>query len=50
VGAATFGSGTGGTIGSVSALNSLIGSAALDRVGRNLLALSNGSYLVGSPD
>ena len=50
VGAATFGSGSGGTIGSVSVLNSLIGSAALDRVGRNLLALSNGSYLVGSPD
>jgi hypothetical protein len=50
VGAATFGNGAGGTTGSISALNSLIGSAALDRVGRNLLALSNGSYLIGSPD
>jgi hypothetical protein len=49
VGAASFGNGNGGSIGAVTAANSLVGSTALDGVGQSLLALSNGNYLVGSP-
>lgn len=49
VGAVTLGSGTGGSTGAVSAVNSLIGGTANDGVGFSLLALSNGSYLIASP-
>lgn len=51
VGAVTWGSGTGGTTGVVSAANSLVGEALFDRVGINgTVALPNGNYVVSSPD
>jgi hypothetical protein len=48
VGAATWGSGTSGVSGAVSAANSLIGSSADDNVGYGVTALSNGNYVVSS--
>jgi hypothetical protein len=45
-GAATWGNGTGGTVGPVSAANSLIGGKAEDWVGTDLVALTNGHYVV----
>ena len=49
-GAVTFGSGTTGTIGVVSASNSLVGSFDQDNVGgQGVTALSNGNYVVDSP-
>jgi hypothetical protein len=49
-GAVTWGSGTGGVAGAVSALNSLVGSTDYDRVGDGGVgALSNGSYVVNTP-
>ncbi|MCX6117735.1 MAG: hypothetical protein NT027_09350 [Proteobacteria bacterium] len=48
VGAVTWGSGTSGITGAVSATNSLVGSSINDRVGQSLIALSNGNYVVGS--
>ncbi len=49
-GAATWGSGTTGVSGVVSAANSLVGSSAIDRVGSaGVTALSNGNYVVSSP-
>ncbi|MFN5939982.1 MAG: hypothetical protein ACK44C_06415, partial [Polaromonas sp.] len=51
VGAVTWGSGTGGTIGAVSATNSLVGSKADDSVGNGgITALTNGNYVVRSPN
>jgi hypothetical protein len=50
VGAATFVSGTGGVTGAVSADNSLVGSSAGDHVGQNVAVLSNGNYVVDSPN
>jgi len=51
VGAATFGSGTTGISGLVSAANSLIGSTASDFISLGgVAALSNGNYVVGSPN
>lgn len=50
VGAATWGSGTGGLTGVISAANSLIGSQANDQVGSGITALSNGNYVVLSPN
>jgi len=48
-GAATWGNGTTGVKGVVSAANSLVGSTASDLVGSNgATALANGSYIVGS--
>ncbi len=47
-GAATWGNGTTGVIGVVSAANSLVGSTAADFVGGGLTALSIGSYVVAS--
>jgi len=48
-GAATFGSGSTGISGIVSASNSLVGSTANDQVGNpGVTALSNGNYVVGS--
>jgi hypothetical protein len=48
-GAATWGSGTTGVTGAVSATNSLVGSTLNDNVGQYIIALSNGSYVVRSP-
>jgi hypothetical protein len=49
LGAATWGSGTAGVTGTVSAANSLVGSSANDLVGVFVTALSNGNYVVDSP-
>ncbi len=49
-GAATWGNGTDGTVGTISPANSLVGSTAGDMVGSGLLALSNGNYVVRSED
>jgi hypothetical protein len=48
-GAVTFGNGTTGTVGVVSAANSLVGSTSGDEVGFFVTPLSNGSYVVASP-
>jgi trimeric autotransporter adhesin len=49
VGAVTWGSGTTGAVGAVSAANSLVGSTLEDRVGsEGVAALKNGNYVVGS--
>ena len=48
-GAVTWGSGTSGVAGVVSALNSLVGSSASDFVGlRGVIPLTNGNYVVSS--
>ena len=48
-GAATWGNGQGGTVGPVSAVNSLVGSSTDDQVGfQGIVALTNGNYVVGS--
>jgi filamentous hemagglutinin family protein len=50
-GAVTWGSGTAGVTGAVSASNSLVGTTANDRVGQGgITALSNGNYVVNSFD
>jgi hypothetical protein len=50
-GAATWGNGTTGTAGFVSAINSLVGSTLSDRVGNGgVTPLTNGNYVVVSPD
>jgi hypothetical protein len=50
-GAATWGDGhSGTTTGLVSTSNSMVGNSANDSVGSRCLALSNGNYVVGSPD
>jgi filamentous hemagglutinin family protein len=48
VGAATWGNGTAGVTGVVSSANSLVGSSVNDNVGQNIVALTNGNYVVGS--
>jgi hypothetical protein len=48
-GAATWGSGDGGTVGEISALNSLVGTRGSDSVGGRAIALTNGNYVVLSP-
>jgi hypothetical protein len=48
VGAATWGNGTTGITGVVSLTNSLVGSAAGSQVGGDIVALSNGNYVVVS--
>lgn len=49
-GAVTWGNGATGTTGPVSAANSLVGTAAMDRVGHlGVTALANGHYVVMSP-
>ena len=47
-GAATWGSGTAGITGAVSAANSLVGSNTSDRVGTSITILSNSNYVVRS--
>jgi hypothetical protein len=49
VGAATWGSMTAGVAGVVSDTNSLVGSSADDKVGSEVVALTNGNYVVLSP-
>jgi hypothetical protein len=50
-GAATWGNGLTGIIGTVSATNSLVGSSANDNVsGNGIAVLSNGNYVVSSPN
>ncbi|MBN67884.1 MAG: hypothetical protein CME32_01210 [Gimesia sp.] len=51
VGAVTFGDGTTGVTGSISFINSLIGTMDNDHVGGNgyVTALNNGNYVVSSP-
>jgi hypothetical protein len=49
-GAVTFGNGSSGIIGAVSASNSLVGSQASDRVGQTRpVVLANGNWVIGSP-
>jgi len=54
LGAVTWSAGDGGTVGAVTASNSLVGSTAVpsgDHVGSGgVIALSNGNYIVSSPD
>ncbi len=47
-GAATFGNGTTGLTGIISASNSLLGTDDVDWIGAHVTALSNGNYVVGS--
>ena len=47
-GAVTWGNGHGGTVGTISTANSLVGSKTGDHVG-SVTALTNGSYVVSSP-
>ena len=47
-GAATFCSGTSGCIGTVSPLNSLVGTKMSDQVGRSIYPLPNGNYVAQS--
>jgi hypothetical protein len=47
-GAATFCSGTGPTVATVSPLNSLVGTKASDQVGRSIYPLPNGNYIAQS--
>jgi hypothetical protein len=49
LGAATWGNGRKGTVGVVSADNSLVGSTAFDSVGTSVTALRDGRYVVDSP-
>lgn len=49
LGAVTWGDGTSGITGPVTASNSLVGSTASDQVGTNIVILNNGNYVVGSP-
>ncbi len=49
-GAVTWGNGSTGSAGVISAANSLVGSTAGDEVGRRLLTLDNGNYLVSVPE
>ncbi len=48
-GAVTWGSGTAGCTGVVTATNSLVGNQANDQVGFGVTALSNGNYVVSNP-
>ena len=49
-GAATWGSGTTGVTGTVSASNSLVGASPGDGVGSFIMPLANGNYVVASPN
>ncbi len=50
VGAVTWANGLGGTVGAISVTNSLSGSKTGDNIGLVLTALSNGNYVIGSPN
>ena len=49
VGAATWASGAGGTVGPIDTQNSLVGSTTKDSVGAKVIALADGNYVVSSP-
>jgi hypothetical protein len=49
-GAVTWGSGTTGVKGVITAANSLIGATANDYAGNGVIALNNGNYVVSSPN
>jgi hypothetical protein len=49
VGAATWGSGSGGLVGPVSAANSLVGGARDDAIAQYIVPLPDGDYVLGSP-
>jgi len=49
-GAVTWGNGLGGTVGIISTANSLAGSKSGDNVGMAVTPLSNGNYVIGSPN
>jgi hypothetical protein len=49
-GAVTWGSGTAGVSGQITASNSLVGGRSGDYVGDKVIALTNGNYVVSSPD
>jgi filamentous hemagglutinin family protein len=49
VGAVTWGSGIGNTVGAISASNSLVGSTTKDALASTVTALSNGHFVVASP-
>ncbi len=49
-GAVTWGNGAGGTVGAISSANSLIGSTANDGVMYTITPLTNGNYVIGSPN
>ena len=49
-GAVTWGSGTSGVRGVISAANSLVGSTSSDKVGFVFTELSNGNFVIGSKD
>ncbi len=48
-GAATWGSGSAGITGSISAVNSVVGTSSNDAVGNGVVALVNGNYVISSP-
>jgi Repeat of unknown function (DUF5650) len=48
-GAVTWASGSGGTVGIISASNSIVGSTAGDLVGNIVTPLSDGNYVIGTP-
>ncbi len=49
-GAITWGSGTGGTVGTISAANSLVGSTTKDALASTVTALTNGNFVVALPN
>jgi hypothetical protein len=49
-GAATWGNGSTGLVGTLSVANSLVGTTSYDAVGNLVVALTNGNYLVSSSD
>ena len=49
-GAVTWGIGVGGTVGKISVSNSLVGSTTKDALGSTVTALTNGCYVIASPN
>ncbi len=49
-GAATWGNGNGGTVGTIAVTNSLVGTSEFALVGYHVTALSNGNYVAASPN
>ncbi len=49
-GAATWCSGTGGTVGAVSTANSIVGSTSADKVGGDVEAVPDGSWVIVAPN
>lgn len=49
-GAVTWGNGAGGTVGTISASNSLVGSTTKDALASTLTALANGNFVLASPN